>query len=154
MRAKITDLKIMQAPPTPTEEQKKAERLAKLEAWKAKQAAERERKQQEADAAGGTRNLLAEIDKKAQASPALTTPNSPGTPLTPAEISDPASPAPYAGKFDPKAIARKAAATSASTSKLGALPEVTKVSAAANPNRAALKANNASATAREPQCTY
>ena len=120
--------------PSQTEDEKKAERLAKLEAWKQKQAAEKDRKAKEADAAGGTRNLLAEIDKKAQESPVVASPVSPSTP---AADSGPASPAPYAGKFDPKAIAKKAAAASTGGTKLGAdiaLPQNAKSSAVAKPN--------------------
>ncbi|KAJ5160433.1 Pre-mRNA-processing ATP-dependent RNA helicase prp5 [Penicillium canariense] len=95
------------APAAQTDEQKKAERLAKLELWKAKQAAERERKQQEQAAAGGGRGILDAIDRKSGLPPALGSPKPPGTPTD--------SPAPYAGKFDPKAIAKNAASTSAST---------------------------------------
>lgn len=128
-RSTLTTMK--QAPPTPTQtdEAKKAERLAKLEAWKQKQAAEKDRKQKELESAGGTRNLLAEIDKKAQESPIAASPVSPATPV---ETTAPASPAPYAGKFDPKAIAKKAAAASSAANKLGtdiALPEIAKTSA-------------------------
>ena len=123
-----------------TDDQKKAERLAKLEAWKRKQAAERDRKQQEAGAAGGTRNLLAEIDKKAQQSSANASPRSP---ITPVDTNGTASPAPYAGKFDPKAIAKKAVASTGTAGKLGndiALPEITKSSATTKP---AVKVANA-----------
>ena len=115
--------------PTQTDEQKKAERLAKLEAWKQKQAAERDRKQQEAEAAGGTRSLLAEIDKKAEQFPSNASPKSP---ITPVDVNGAASSTAYAGKFDPKAIAKKAATSSNSREKLGigaALPEIAKVSA-------------------------
>lgn len=52
------------------------------------------------------------------------------SPATPVET--PASPAPYAGKFDPKAIAKKAAAASSGTNKLGtdiAMPDIAKTSA-------------------------
>ncbi|KAF9887513.1 pre-mRNA processing RNA-helicase [Aspergillus nanangensis] len=84
-------------PAAPTEEDKRAERLAKLEAWKQKQAAEKERKQREAATAGGARSILDEIDRKSGLSPAVGSPKSPATP------------APYAGKFDPKAIAKNAA---------------------------------------------
>ncbi|KAK2865305.1 pre-mRNA processing RNA-helicase [Arthroderma sp. PD_2] len=59
--------------PVQTDEQKKAERLAKLEAWKQKQAAERERKQNEL-AASGARGLLDEIDKKVALSRVVNTP--------------------------------------------------------------------------------
>ncbi|KAJ5684656.1 Pre-mRNA-processing ATP-dependent RNA helicase prp5 [Penicillium maclennaniae] len=75
-RALETSKPTTPTPATQTEEDKKAERRAKLEAWKQKQAAERERKQREE-----------------------------GESVTPAES---APPAPYAGKFDPKAIAKNA----------------------------------------------
>ena len=123
---------------TPTDEEKKAERLAKLEAWKQKQAAERTRKQQEIDTAGGTRKLLDEIDKKEKLMPTVETPAAPETPV------DDLSPTPYGGKFDPKAIARKAAATSAAVAKLGtdvALPEIAKGSPNLHSNNTGLKAN-------------
>ncbi|OJJ49652.1 hypothetical protein ASPZODRAFT_149149 [Penicilliopsis zonata CBS 506.65] len=98
----------------PTDDEKRAERLAKLEAWKAKQAAEKERKQRELAAAGGTRSILEEIDRKSGISPAISSPQSPATP-----VSD-ATPAPYAGKFDPKTIVKNSnLATSATPSVLG-----------------------------------
>lgn len=142
-------------PPAPkqTEDEKKAERLAKLEAWKQKQAAEKERKQKELDASGGTRGLLDEIDKKAHLptatkSPVVTSPAvgspavaSPAAPDTPEED---AAPAPYAGKFDPKAIAKKASSATTAASKLGtdvALPQIVKASATLTSNNAAVKAN-------------
>jgi ATP-dependent RNA helicase DDX46/PRP5 len=98
--------------------------LAKLEAWKKKMAEDKERKEKDL-AAGGTRKLLDDIDQKANgSSPAVASPASPATP------NGLASPAPYAGKFDPKAIAKKAVASSSST--LGndlPLKELTKASA-------------------------
>jgi ATP-dependent RNA helicase DDX46/PRP5 len=106
-----------------TEEQKKAERLAKLEAWKKKQAEERERKQKELAAGGGARSLLDEIDKHAARSSATASPLSPSTP------NGDNSPTPYAGKFDPKAIAKKASTNSAGAPTLGTdvlVPERTK----------------------------
>ncbi|KAG4442771.1 pre-mRNA processing RNA-helicase [Cadophora sp. M221] len=112
-------------PPVQTEAEKKAERLAKLEAWKKKMAEDKERKEKELTA-GGTRKLLDEIDQKANGSPSVASPASPATP------NSLASPAPYAGKFDPKAIAKKAVASSSSTSTLGKdlpLKELTKASA-------------------------
>ena len=124
--------------PTPTDEEKKAERLAKLEAWKQKQAAERTRKQKEIDSSGGTRKLLDEIDKKERLTPAVETPAAPHTPV------DDVSPTPYAGKFDPKAIVRKATAISAGVAKLGtdiALPDIAKTSPISHPNNTGLKAN-------------
>ncbi|KAG8525566.1 pre-mRNA processing RNA-helicase [Bacidia gigantensis] len=130
------------------EEAKKAERLAKLEAWKQKQAAEKDRKQKEAEATGGTRNLLAEIDKKSQIPPAVDSPQSPATPV---ETSDPSSPVPYAGKFDPKAIAKKTATTPSTASKLGAdiaLPGTTKTSAGVTSTKPSLTANNHVASAK------
>ncbi|KAK0104537.1 pre-mRNA processing RNA-helicase [Cadophora gregata] len=112
-------------PPVQTEAEKKAERLAKLEAWKKKMAEDKERKEKEL-AAGGTRKLLDEIDQKTNGTPSVASPASPSTPVSLA------SPAPYAGKFDPKAIAKKAVANSSSTSAIGKdlpLKELTKASA-------------------------
>ncbi|KAL2872095.1 DEAD/DEAH box RNA helicase [Aspergillus lucknowensis] len=111
----------------PTEDEKRAERLAKLEAWKQKQAAEKERKQNEAAASGGPRNILEEIDRKSGISPVVSSPQSPA-----AQGVD-AAPAPYAGKFDPKAIAKNAAQTPAASSILGndvAVPPPLKLSGA------------------------
>ena len=126
------------APAVPTAEEKQAERLAKLEAWKQKQAAERERKQKELEGANGARNLLDEIDKRAANSPVVPSPPSP------IRVEDDATPVPYAGKFDPKAIAKKATSSSSGLTKLGtdvALPEITKASATLNSTHAGLKAN-------------
>jgi ATP-dependent RNA helicase DDX46/PRP5 len=75
-----------------------------LEAWKQKQAAERERKQRE-EAGGGPRNILDAIDRRSGLSPAVDSPQTPATPATP---TDAAAPTPYAGKFDPKAIVKNA----------------------------------------------
>ena len=107
-----------------TEADKKAERLAKLEAWKKKMAEDKERKERELTA-GGNRKLLDDIDQKANESPAAESPLSPAS-------SSIASPAPYAGKFDPKAIAKKAAASSNTANALGReipLKELSKASA-------------------------
>lgn len=124
------------------EQTKKAERLAKLEAWKQKQAAERDRKQNEADAADSTRNLLAEIDKKAEDAPARTIVDDA---VVTAETIIEDTPIPYAGKFDPKAIAKKAAAASAgSSSKLGTdliIPESAIASASVNSHKLGPKAD-------------
>ncbi|KAL4969078.1 DEAD/DEAH box RNA helicase [Aspergillus stella-maris] len=102
-------------PGTPTragaaDDEKKAQRLAKLEAWKQKQA---EQKQKEAAAAGGPKNILEEIDRKSGLSPAVSSPQSPATQGVDA------APAPYAGKFDPKAIAKNAAQSPAAPAVLG-----------------------------------
>jgi ATP-dependent RNA helicase DDX46/PRP5 len=100
-------------------DQIKAERLAKLQEWKKKKATESQ--QQKGVNPSQTRSLLAEMDKKAGVgSPAHTA--SPTTPSVaspaPQDASDVASPAtPYAGKFDPKAIAKKAAGRSQEPSK-------------------------------------
>lgn len=108
-------------PATPSkqseEEKKKAERLAKLEAWKAKQAAALAQKQKESEATEG-KTLLDQMDRKAAASPSVASPMSP-TVTTPALPSGNASPAPYAGKFDPKAIAKKATGSSTNANALG-----------------------------------
>lgn len=105
-------------PSTPTAqsaEEQKAARLAKMEQWKRKRADEQARKQQEIEASGGARNILNEIDKKAGMSPTVTAPHSPSH-------SDAPSPAPeqYAGKFDPKAIVKKAHHQAAASKVLGA----------------------------------
>ncbi|KAL2131241.1 hypothetical protein VTI74DRAFT_5367 [Chaetomium olivicolor] len=66
--------------------------------------------------AGSTRMLLAEMDQKAGGSTGV---NSPVASVSPAPAS-PATPAPYAGKFDPKAIAKNSkAARSQSPTRLG-----------------------------------
>ncbi|KAF6805212.1 pre-mRNA-processing atp-dependent rna helicase prp5 [Colletotrichum sojae] len=117
--------------PAQTEADKKAERLARLEAWK-KSRENKAVKENEVNPSQ-TRNLLAEMDNKksvpspAAASPAIASPGSASpapttpTPTTPGA----ASPAvPYAGKFDPKAIAKKSAAshkTAGANGVLGAL---------------------------------
>lgn len=96
-----------------TEVDKKAERLAKLEAWKKKKEIESQ-KQKEVNPSQ-TRNLLAEMDMRASGpssqtvSPAVSATASP----IPKDSPGPASPAaPYSGKFDPKAIAKKASGKS------------------------------------------
>ncbi|KAJ5137898.1 Pre-mRNA-processing ATP-dependent RNA helicase prp5 [Penicillium atrosanguineum] len=100
-RALETSKPTTPAPAAQTEEEKKAERRAKLEAWKQKQAAERERKQRE-EVASSPRNILDAIDRRSNLSPAVDSPQTPATPT------DSAAPSPYAGKFDPKAIAKNA----------------------------------------------
>ncbi|KND89459.1 Pre-mRNA-processing ATP-dependent RNA helicase PRP5 [Tolypocladium ophioglossoides CBS 100239] len=93
---------------------KKAERLAKLEAWKKKK--ETESQKQQAKTPGEMTQairLLAEMDKKASmASPSSASPVASSV-TSPATVNDSgvASPSqPYAGKFDPKSIAKKSAA--------------------------------------------
>lgn len=87
-----------------TEADKKAERLRKLQAMKEKHAL---KEAKEADvSAGSTRMLLAQMDQKATGSPGLNSPVAGSASPAPAS---PAASAPYAGKFDPKAIAKKAA---------------------------------------------
>ena len=104
-------------PSTPapqTAEEQKAARLAKLEQWKKKQADDQAKKQKELEAAGGARSILQEIDRKAGILPTPTPPHSPAAPASPSPVSTP-----FAGKFDPKAIARKAQHTSAANKVLG-----------------------------------
>ena len=148
----LTVLQSSKATPAgPTEEEKKAERLAKLVAWKQKQAADRERKQKELEASSGTRHILDEIDKKAAGSPVFISPPSPEAPT------DDASPIPYAGKFDPKAIAKKATNGSTGTTKLGtdvALPDIAKASATLNSTHAGLKANKSAASVKPSSSQY
>lgn len=98
-------------------EEQKAARLAKLEQWKKKQAEEQAKKQKELEAAGGARSILNEIDRRAGFSPAVISPRSPVTPATPASPSSAAIP--YTGKFDPKAIVKKAHHTSSANKVLG-----------------------------------
>lgn len=80
-------------------------------------AEDKERKEKEL-AAGGTRKLLDDIDQKANGSSSQPSPNTPTTPSTSA-ISGDLAPTNYAGKFDPKAIAKKAVASSSSAHALG-----------------------------------
>jgi ATP-dependent RNA helicase DDX46/PRP5 len=96
------------------EEKIKAERTAKLEAWKAKQAAKRAAKEQEAaKSAANTRTILEDMDKKAAGLPTSTQ----------AAAADPpaenAADTPYAGKFDPKAIAKRMHSSSTGPKTLG-----------------------------------
>ncbi|KAI9670578.1 MAG: pre-mRNA processing RNA-helicase [Alyxoria varia] len=93
-------------PAKQTEEEKKAERLAKLNAWKQKHAAQKEQKEKEYEQKGGARNLLAEMDKKA---------NEESNTEFPVAIPDTL----HAKKFDPKQIARKANTANAASSALG-----------------------------------
>lgn len=107
---------------------KKAERLAKLEAWKKKK--ESESQKQKAQNPGDMSQaikLLAEMDKKtSMGQPSPATSASPSVALSTAVPEpDSASPAQaYAGKFDPKSIAKKSAASrshDSSKSVLGSL---------------------------------
>ncbi|KAI0432965.1 hypothetical protein F5Y09DRAFT_300401 [Xylaria sp. FL1042] len=109
-------------PAAQTDVDKKAERLARLAAWKKRH--EDKEKQKEATP-GATRKLLAEMDEKANGTPPTTTPSgvSPA-PASPAETQPMSPTGQYAGKFDPKAIAKKSASKSqlpSATSKLGAI---------------------------------
>ncbi|PQK10321.1 hypothetical protein BB8028_0002g06430 [Beauveria bassiana] len=133
-------------------EKKKAERLAKLEAWKKKKELEAQ-KPKEVNPLQ-TRSLLAEMDKKSSgmpsdaASPAVSSGASP----TPGPDSGNASPVrPYAGKFDPKSIAKKSAARThdATKSILGSInPEQGKLSVPVKQSTAsALPANRAKTSA-------
>ena len=121
-------------------------------AWKQKQAVERERKQKELEASSGTRNILDEIDKKAAEKPDVIS-----TPSPEAQTED-ASLIPYAGKFDPKAIAKKATSSSTGVvTKLGtdvALPEIAKASATFNSTHAGLKANKSVASVKPSGSEY
>lgn len=130
------------------------DRLAKLEAWKQKLAAERDSKQKQ-QPPGGTRGLLDEMDRKAEAE-ATMSPAEPSAPEpAPAEGLDEEEPAPaqYAGKFDPKAIAKKASAATNSSAKLGldvALLKNANVSAVPVAQVNGMNANKLTATAPQP----
>ncbi|CAI7610536.1 unnamed protein product [Penicillium glandicola] len=105
------------APTAQTDEEKKAERLAKLEAWKKKQAAEREKKQQE-QASVDPKKILEEIDRKSISSPAPT--------AFPGKL-----------KFDPKAIVKSSTTATAAPAVLGtdvAVPASAKSLSAAKSN--------------------
>ena len=110
---------------------------------------EKERKQKELEASGGTRGLLDEIDKRAQAPPAVASPvvassASPATPQDDTVDQDTTAPVPYAGKFDPKAIAKRASSNTSGASKLGtdvALPQTIKASATLTSKNTAVKAD-------------
>ncbi|KAK3487359.1 Pre-mRNA-processing ATP-dependent RNA helicase prp-5 [Neurospora crassa] len=95
-----------------TEAEKKAERLRKLQAMKQKHAL---KEAKEADVTAGlTRKLFMEMDQRASGAVVGSGTNSPA-PASPAAAESPASPAPYVGKFDPKAIARNAKPARASS---------------------------------------
>lgn len=85
--------------------------MAKLDAWKKKKMGGADPQKQKEVNPHQTRNLLAEMDKKATGT--SPTPLSAGASPTPKDVSGSASPVtpatPYAGKFDPKAIAKKSA---------------------------------------------
>lgn len=120
-----------------TEAGKKAERLARLAAWKKRH---EDKEKQKETTPGATRKLLAEMDEKANGTP----PNAPPTGVSPVSPSSaetqPLSPAAqYLGKFDPKAIAKKSASKlqpPTTTAKLGAIagPAPTKPSSAKLPS--------------------
>lgn len=127
------------APAAQTDEEKKAERLAKLEAWKQKQAAERERKQREIAAAGDGRDILTAMDKKS----GLASGTASQSPAAQAQSPTPEAtqPAGYAGKFDPKAIAKKANATTSGPTPLGndvAVPDSVKPASTVEANKPAV----------------
>ncbi|KAI0383839.1 P-loop containing nucleoside triphosphate hydrolase protein [Hypomontagnella monticulosa] len=107
-KSKTSEAELKPKPaPAQSDADKKAERLAKLAAWKKKQ---EEKEKQKEPTPGGTRKLLAEMDEKANTAPpnAKSTGASPA-PASPADAQVPSPVAPYAGKFDPKAIAKKSA---------------------------------------------
>ncbi|KAF3056586.1 Pre-mRNA-processing ATP-dependent RNA helicase PRP5 [Daldinia childiae] len=122
VKAKPSDVESKPKPaPAQSDTDKKAERLAKLAAWKKKQ---EEKEKQKEPTPGGTRKLLAEMDEKANTVPSNTTPvGASPTPVSPADSQVPSPATPYAGKFDPKAIAKKSApkAHSPAAPKLGAV---------------------------------
>lgn len=103
---------------------KQAERLAKLEAWKKKTLTKQATKETDATS---TRKLLAEMDGRASGTPTAIASPSNGTPgaaspSTPQPVQDASPTVPYAGKFDPKAIAKKSAARHHSPVPLGDIP--------------------------------
>ncbi|CAK7211212.1 pre-mRNA processing RNA-helicase [Sporothrix bragantina] len=118
------------AAPEKSEAEKKAERLAKLEAWKKKH----EQKQRLEGSAAAT--AASSPASTAAASPApgplvtttkITTTDSAAASVAPADVA-------YAGKFDPKAIAKKSAARHHSSGLLGSVT-LGKTAAAAPDNK-------------------
>ncbi|RKF83119.1 Pre-mRNA-processing ATP-dependent RNA helicase prp5 [Golovinomyces cichoracearum] len=95
----------------PSEAEKKAERLAKLDAWKKKIAEDKKRAERDL-AANKSPSITSEPNIKPINSSAETVQDSTNNDGVP-------SPAPYAGKFDPKAIAKKAVASSNCNNTLG-----------------------------------
>ena len=92
---------------------KQAERRAKMEAWKKKREVDAQKLKDVNPAQ--TRNLLAEMDKKAAARSRTATPDASLTASPAGDHSGSASPAVhYAGKFDPKAIAKRSSAAKSS----------------------------------------
>ncbi|KAK4449469.1 hypothetical protein QBC34DRAFT_405038 [Podospora aff. communis PSN243] len=90
-----------------SEADKKAERLRRLQAMKEKHAM---KEAKEADVtAGSTRKLFAQMDQKVTGASSPAHRDSPAS-LSPSATGSPSTPVPYAGKFDPKAIARNAKA--------------------------------------------
>lgn len=81
---------------------KQAAKLAKLEAWKRKRELEA---QQKSASPAQTRTLLAEMDKKSSVAASTAT-------ASPSDSGNASPMLPYAGKFDPKTIVKKAAGRS------------------------------------------
>ena len=128
-----------------------------MEAWKQKLAAERNSKQKE-QGSGGTRSLLDEMDKKAEiaSTASLAEPSAAEPPeRAPSnEVEELPEPTHYAGKFDPKAIVKKAHTASTTASKLGldiALPEQPNVSVAPTSETNGVKAGKPTATQSQAQ---
>ncbi|QPG99715.1 pre-mRNA processing RNA-helicase [Epichloe festucae Fl1] len=101
------------APAAQSDADKKAERLAKLEAWKKKKESESQ-KQKEVNPSQ-TRSLLAEMEMRASGvPPSAGSPGVVSSVASPATLNDSGNASPanaYAGKFDPKTIAKKSAAS-------------------------------------------
>lgn len=86
--------------------------------------------------------MLEEIDKRAAGSPTVV-----AHAVSPPPDNDD-SPTPYAGKFDPKAIAKRVTTASTGPTTLGKdilLPEPSKASATSAPSGTGLKADNVTA---------
>lgn len=108
---------------TSSEADKKAERLAKLEAWKKKMVEDKERIEK-SQISNVSQKPLSESDNN------QTTSNV-ESPKVHDTTDNCSPPAPYAGKFDPKAIAKKAVASSSAVNALGkdlAIPDLVKAS--------------------------
>ncbi|RKF61502.1 Pre-mRNA-processing ATP-dependent RNA helicase prp5 [Erysiphe neolycopersici] len=107
----------------PSEVDKKAERLAKLELWKKKMVEDKERIEK-----GNDSNVSEKSSSGLDVNPVTSTIKSPKSNLA---SDNGSSPAPYVGKFDPKAIAKKAVASSITVNALGkdlSIPDLMKTS--------------------------
>lgn len=133
---------------------KQAERLAKLEAWKKKTLTKQATKETDATS---TRKLLAEMDGRASGTPTAIASPSNGTPgvaspSTPQPAQEASPTVPYAGKFDPKAIAKKSAARHHSPVPLGDIPGAPAASSGKVSANASSSTGQSPSSKHQPSC--